>query len=295
MALPRISIVVPVFNSEATIARTLDSLVAQTYPELEAIFVDGGSQDRTVELAKGYGDLFSVFISEPDRGQSDAINKGFRLASGEIFNWLCGDDTYQDGALHHVAALFAANPGANMVVGASRRIYANGVEEVLPVDPNLMEVIGFRNGIDQPSAFWRSELHRAAGEIDEEMQIGMDWEWWCRLKAAGAKVATTDRELSVYYFPVTSKTSSAPEGNVQAMYSIMKRHGPFDGALADVYMRLYRDYDLKGCYDSPPSAPESLVKEWWADLAELYKTYGRDYIDAYNWTWCSRQARGLDG
>ena len=295
MAPPRISIVVPVFNSEATIERALQSLAAQNYPALEVIFVDGGSKDRTVELARRYDGLFSVFISEPDRGQSDAINKGFRLAGGEIFNWLCGDDAFQEGALHHVAEVFAANPWANMVVGTSRRVYADGSEQVLPVHPNLMEAIGYRNGIDQPSAFWRAELHRAAGEIDETMQIGMDWDWWCRLKAAGAKVATSDRELSLYYFPVTSKTSSEPEGNVQAMYGIMKRHGPFGGELADVYLRLYRDYDLKGCYDSPPSAPESLVKEWWAVLAELYKTYGRDYIDAYNWTWCSRQARGLDG
>ena len=295
MGQPRISIVVPVFNCEETIERTLDSLVAQDYPDLEVIFVDGASKDRTVELAKRYEDLFAVFISEPDDGQSHAINKGFRLASGEIFNWLCGDDTYQKGALQHVAETFAANPEANMVVGTSRRIYADGNEEVLPAEPGLMEIIGYRNGIDQPSAFWKAELHRAAGEINEDMQIGMDWEWWCRLRQAGAKVATTDRELSVYYFPVTSKTSSEPEGNVQAMFSIMKRHGPFNGELADVYLRLYRDYDLKGCYDSPPSAPEQLVREWWAVLGELYKTYGRDYIDAYNWTWCSRQARGIDG
>ena len=121
MGQPRISIVVPVFNCEETIERTLDSLVAQDYPDLEVIFVDGASKDRTVELAKRYEDLFAVFISEPDDGQSHAINKGFRLASGEIFNWLCGDDTYQKGALQHVAETFAANPEAARSVVEGRQ------------------------------------------------------------------------------------------------------------------------------------------------------------------------------
>ena len=293
MAPPRISIVVPVFNSEATIERALQSLAAQNYPALEVIFVDGGSKDRTVELARRYDGLFSVFISEPDRGQSDAINKGFRLAGGEIFNWLCGDDAFQEGALHHVAEVFAANPWANMVVGTSRRVYADGTEQVLPVHPNLMEAIGYRNGIDQPSAFWRAELHRAAGEIDETMQIGMDWDWWCRLRAAGAKAVLTDRELSWYHFPEDSKTSADPEGNVQAMYRVIKAYGPLGGRLADIYLRLYRDFDLKGCYDTPPSAPKLLQLRWAATLLWLYARYGREPIAAYNWTWCARQARGL--
>ena len=293
MSWPKISIVLPVFNCEATIARALDSIVAQDYPALELILMDGASSDGTLEVAKRYESQFSHFVSEPDKGQTHALNKGFGLASGEIFAWLCGDDAYQPGALKHVAETFAGDPTTNMVIGTSRRVYADGSEQVLPLRHDLMERIGYHNGIDQPSAFWTASLHRAAGLLDEEMQIGMDWDWWCRLRAAGAQVSLTERELSYYHFPEDSKTSAAPEGNLQAMYKVVKTYGPLDGRLADIYLRLYRDFDLKGCYDSPPSAPKWLQLRWAATLLWLYARYGRDLIAAYNWTWCARQARGL--
>lgn len=293
MSLPKISIVMPVFDCEATIGRALESIVAQDYPALELILMDGGSRDRTLAVAETFKDRFSHFVSEPDRGQTHALNKGFRLASGDIFGWLCGDDAYQPGALKHVADLFTANPDANMAIGTSRRRYDNGDEQVLPLRPDLLERIGFHNGIDQPSAFWSADLHRAAGELDESMEIGMDWDWWCRLKAAGAKAVLTDRELSYYHFPEGSKTSTDPAGNVAAMYRVIKAYGPLGGRLADIYLHLYRDFDLKGCYDSPPSAPKLLQLRWAATLLWLYARYGRDLIAAYNWTWCARQARGL--
>ena len=293
MTLPKISIVLPVFNCEATIARALDSIVAQDYPALELILMDGGSRDATVTLAEGYREHFTHFVSEPDRGQTHALNKGFALASGEIFGWLCGDDAYQPGALHHVAETFARNPKANMVIGTSRRVYGDGSEQVLPLRPDLIERIGFHNGIDQPSAFWRAALHRAAGELDESMDIGMDWDWWCRLRAAGAEAQLSDRELSSYYFPEESKTSADPEGNVEAMYQVIKTYGPLNGRLADIYLRLYREFDLKGCYDTPPSAPKLLQLRWAATLLWLRARYGRELVAAYNWTWCARQARGL--
>jgi len=293
MSLPKISIVLPVFNSEETIGRALDSILAQDYPALDLILMDGGSRDGTMAVAERYRSHFAHLVSEPDRGQTHALNKGFRLARGDVFGWLCGDDALQPGALHHVAGLLAANPDANMVIGTSRRIYANGDEQVLPLRPDLIERIGFHNGIDQPSAFWSAALHRQAGELDETMDIGMDWDWWCRLKAAGAKAVLTDRELSVYHFPEDSKTSSDPEGNVAAMYRVIKTYGPLNGRLADIYLHLYRNFDLKGCYDTPPTAPKLLQLRWVATLLWLYARYGREPIVSYNWTWCARQARGL--
>lgn len=292
--LPRISIVLPVFNAADTIVRAVESLIAQDYPALELILMDGGSQDGTLEVLAPYRPHFSHFRSEPDRGQSHALNKGFELAEGEIFGWLCGDDALQPGALMHVAESFGAHPEANLLIGLSRRVYGDGSEQVLPLRPDLMERIGFHNGIDQPSAFWRATLHRRAGALDEKMHLGMDWEWWCRLRAAGARAVLSDRELSLYYFPEDSKTSAAPEGNIEAMYHVIKTYGPLEGRLADIYLYLYEKFDLKGCYDSPPTAPRLLQLRWAATLLWFYARYGRELVASYNWTWCARQARGLN-
>jgi glycosyltransferase involved in cell wall biosynthesis len=281
----------PVYRCAATIERALASIRSQAYPALEVILIDGGSGDGTLERAQASGVRFAALVSEPDGGQSAALNKGFRLARGEIFCWLNGDDALQPGALHHVAARFRAQPEASLLVGRCRRIYADGSEEVLPLAPDLLETLGYRNGIEQPSAFWRAALHRAAGELDESLHYALDWDWWNRLKVAGARLMTSERELSSYHFSAHNKTASNPEANRREMREILRRWGPFDGALAEAYDLLYRRFDLKGCYDQPPSAPPELVKEWWAVLEELYSRFGRQPIDMYNWTWCARQER----
>ncbi|MEE9302409.1 MAG: glycosyltransferase, partial [Thiotrichaceae bacterium] len=127
-----ISVVMPIFDCESTIERTLKSLAAQDYPHLEIILMDGKSRDHTMKIVKRYKSLFTHMISEADEGQTDALNKGFRLATGDIYCWLNGDDTFEEGALKHVVELFKANPNKNMVIGTSHRIYADDSEEIIP-------------------------------------------------------------------------------------------------------------------------------------------------------------------
>jgi glycosyltransferase involved in cell wall biosynthesis len=142
---PLISIVMPTFNCEDTLERALLSIEGQDYPNLDVILMDGNSTDGTMAVAEQHSSLFSQMISEPDEGQTDALNKGFKLASGDVFCWLNGDDAYAEGALWHVARLFEANSDRNMVIGTSRRVYADGTEEVIPVAHDVLEQIGYRN------------------------------------------------------------------------------------------------------------------------------------------------------
>jgi glycosyltransferase involved in cell wall biosynthesis len=109
---PKISIVTPSFNQGRFIEKTILSVIEQDYPNLEYIIIDGGSTDESVEVIKKYDQHLAYWVSEPDRGQSHAINKGFERATGEIFGWLNSDDWYHPGALKAVAEAFAANPEA---------------------------------------------------------------------------------------------------------------------------------------------------------------------------------------
>ena len=114
--LPSISIIVPVFNAERYVDETLASIFAQEYPNLEVIFVDGGSSDQTVEIAKKYGNKITKLISEPDEGQSQAINKGLKHATGELVTWLNGDDILFPNALRVIASNYLLSD-ADLIAG----------------------------------------------------------------------------------------------------------------------------------------------------------------------------------
>jgi glycosyltransferase involved in cell wall biosynthesis len=289
----RFSIVMPVLNCESTIERAIASILAQDWPDLDFILMDGGSCDQTMEIAARYRSHFSHFISAKDGGQTHAINKGFALATGEALNWLCGDDEYRPGTFRRVADAFAANPGTNLVIGASCRRFSPTRMEVCSPSPDALARIELQNGIDQPACFWLAALHRRAGMLDESLRFGMDWDWWNKLKAAGASPVILPDVLADYHFHEESKTSSNPQGNLDEAYFIIKRHGPFGGALADIFMYLFEHYDLKGCYDQPATASQELMQKFWRELGVLTSIFGEKIIYSYNWNWISRQFRGL--
>ncbi|MDX2231118.1 MAG: glycosyltransferase family 2 protein [Leptolyngbyaceae cyanobacterium bins.349] len=290
---PKISIVIPTFNAADTLEKSIQSLLMQDYPNLELILMDGGSQDQTIAIAKQYADHFSHIISEKDKGQANALNKGFRLATGEIWGWLCADDELLPGALQHSIELFHAHPSTTCVTGGCRRIFWDGsVIETTP-DPLLVERLGYRNGVEQPSTLWKATLHKSAGELDESLNYAFDWEWWNRLKAKGAVITLTDKLMSNYYFSETNKTSTGGTAIAQDMYRVIKRYGPRRGYLADAYMFLYRAFDLHGCYDHPPTCSTTRQRAWRFSLEVLIKLFEADPIICYNWNFASKQARGL--
>lgn len=184
MTVPRISIVVPSFNQGRYLEATLLSILNQQYPNLELFVVDGGSPDNSVDIIKKYAGQINWWVSEKDSGQSEAINKGFKRATGDIISWLCSDDLYMPGTLAAVADHFSKLPGDVGLIHGGTVLFND--KKVIKTDwgyqPPLPERYFAGMAFSQPSAFFkRKHLEQAGGSLREELHYGMDYDLYCRL------------------------------------------------------------------------------------------------------------------
>lgn len=230
MALPRISIVTVSLNQAGTIEAALRSVFAQGNDLAEYIVIDGGSSDGTREVIAEDADRLTYWVSEPDRGQSHALNKGFARASGDVLGWLNGDDVLLPGALRAVREEFARDD-CDVLCGACRYEYPDGSAVVRGVSEGELRQLPIYDPIHQPSCFWRRELHERAGGLDENWHYGMDWELWMRFRRLGARFKVTDRVLSVYRVGQTNKTTVGGERRNREMFEILSRHNAGDTLL----------------------------------------------------------------
>lgn len=184
MNLPKISIIVPSYNQGQYLEETLLSIIDQQYPALELLVVDGGSADNSIEIIKKYESHINWWVSEKDRGQSDAINKGLRKVTGEIINWLCSDDLFTAGALHKVAEHFSKLPADAGLIHGGTTLFKAGKE--------ILSDWGYKNpspernlagmAFSQPSAFFLKKfLDKVGGQMNEQLHYGMDYDLYCRL------------------------------------------------------------------------------------------------------------------
>ena len=181
--LPKISIVTPCLNSSEFIEECLRSVLLQGYPNLEYIVVDGGSTDGTIEIVSKYAKFLSCFISEPDSGQSSAINKGVLKSSGQLVNWLNADDILLPGALHALAQAYEPDP--EPVLLSPVRNVDSERSLVWTTDQSLLlhDVVRFWLGAGhyhQPGIFVPRALWLRVGGLDEDLQICMDYELYCK-------------------------------------------------------------------------------------------------------------------
>ena len=287
------SIVVPNYNSGAVIERAIESLLSQSYPDLQIIIMDAESEDQSWDIIERYRNRLDIVVRAKDHGQADGLNKGFSLARGDIVGWLCADDELMPGALSHVAELFRKTPDADVVMGGCERVYEDGSREVTPARPDAWEWIRFHNVVEQPSTFWRQPLHRRLGPLDLSYRLGFDWDFWARMAKEGAKITTTERVLSRYYFSGDNKCSKAGNLFAEEAFRILRKHGPFRGGLAYVYRFIYRHFDLKGCCDKPPVCSPARHFVYRLTCALLARSIGGKYMGMYNWHFASCQQRGL--
>jgi len=291
--MPRITLITPSFNSAATIERTLLSVERQNYPNLQYICIDGNSTDGTVAILNRYRHLIARIISEPDKNVADAVNKGFRLADGEIYCYLNSDDELADNALLTIVRYFADNPGVDVVTGSCRRVFEDKSEYITHVNELYREQMALRNPLEQPSTFWRARVHQEAGEFDESYYYAFDWEMWNRFKVLDARFMVVDEVLSVYHFSETNLTSRAGQKVIDEMFRITRTYGPCRGLIAYAYLLLFKLFDMKGYYDDFSKLSFGKKCFFQAVYFPLCKIFGKGNIDAYNWNWASKQIRGM--
>ena len=221
---PKVTIVTPSFNQAQYLEETIRSVLLQGYPNLEYIIIDGGSSDGSQEVIKKYEPWLAHWVSEPDRGQSHALSKGFDRAAGEILAWLNSDDTYLPGAIGRAAGHMARNPATGLVYGHARIINAQGglISTWQAPEFSLQAQIFQYRYIPQPSAFFRRAVFEQAGGIGQDFYYTMDFDLWLRLGLA-ADVDRLPQLLSNYREHQTSKTVSNRYANRTEILKSLQR------------------------------------------------------------------------
>lgn len=208
---PKVSIVTPSFMQARFIGRTIESVLGQNYPNLEYFVQDGGSQDGTVEVLKGYANRLAGWESQPDGGQSQAINLGFTHTTGEIMAWLNSDDMLLPGAIHTIVDYFNRHPEVDVVYGDRLLIDESDMEIGRWIMPGHdSEVLSWADFVPQETLFWRRRIwDRVGGQIDESFKFAMDWDLLVRFRDAGARFAHIPRFLGAFRIHEHQKTSAA--------------------------------------------------------------------------------------
>ncbi len=274
---PRISVIVPTFNQGRFIEQTLLSIEGQSYPDLEIIVVDGGSTDETRSVLERHDARLTRWVSEPDRGQAHAINKGFRMATGSILAWLNSDDLYMPGALLEVARRLGDATAPKLVYGGCLHFFDGSsrafTDRVQAHDRRRLTRTDY---IIQPSAFWTRALWEAAGEVDESLHFVMDWDWFIRASRAG-EFERLDAVLSLYRHHDGHKTGAGGARRAREVVALVEKYD--EAGFAPAYR------DLAERFDEHRRAIRVVEKlHAWRlrklALPRLYAKHGADKIDA---------------
>ncbi len=262
-----ISIITPSMNQGPFIEETIRSVLAQDVEEVEYFVADGGSTDQTVEILQRYDDRLR-WVSESDRGQAHAVNKGIAATSGEIIGWLNSDDVYVPGALAAVRDAFEANPDADVVFGRADHIDADGnVVGAYPVEPVSLDRLRETCTFCQPAVFFRRGATERWGTLNEHLQFCMDYEYWIRLIEGGARFHFLDEVLAGSRLHEETKTlARRSEAYREACHMLRDRFGRTPGRWLFGYGAARAE--AKGHSRSRPIRM-FLVSTWnaaWADL-----------------------------
>lgn len=206
-----VSVITPCLNPGSRLTRCLDSIEEQTYAEVEHIVVDGGSTDGTLDLLASRG---ARFVSEPDRGQVDAINKGFRLARGDVLGWLNADDILLPDAIETVIEALVAHPSAGWVYGGCQ-VSRIGSRELPVRPPSRIARSTFDCGsvLAQPGFFVTRWALDRVGELDESFHLAMDFDFWLRLLDADVRAVRVSADLAVFELHDASKSGRTPSSD----------------------------------------------------------------------------------
>lgn len=206
-------------------------MLDQGYPNLEYIIIDGGSTDGTVDIIRKYESRLAFWVSEKDRGQSNAINKGLGRATGDIIAYINSDDYYLEGAFERVATAYRNNPAADLWHGGCRIVDQYGAR----VDERIGSIQGYEEILDlwgvwwnrrnfvQPEVFWTKRIGDKVGAFREDLHLVMDYEYWLRIFAAGGAAEFIDMEVAAFRLQPNQK-STQPAKTAEELLRVIQPH-----------------------------------------------------------------------
>ena len=244
---PKISIVTPSFNQGKFLEETILSVLHQNYPNLEYIIIDGGSTDDSIEIIRKYADRLSYWVSERDKGQSDALNKGFRRATGEIIGWLNSDDTYLPNCFQYVLEAFNKNQDAESIYG--NFVYTDDTGKILRkrhvFNKFRYETLLFHDYLGQPAIFFGRKVLDRIGVLDESLYYAMDWDFFLRMRKH-CKMVHINHFLATYRLHRENKTSHEGKEryarNLEYVFKKNKIPKFQNDTMNSIYYRVYNVY-----------------------------------------------------
>lgn len=240
---PLLSVVTPVLNQAAFLDWTLRSVRAQAYPRIEHIVIDGGSTDGSLDLLQRERDAGRLrLLSEPDHGMYDAINKGLRLATGDVLAYLNSDDAWLPWAVETVMRVFQAEPGVDMVFGDGIKVdQENGLHRLRLFPPFDRVSLANYESLMQPAVFWRRGLYERMGGFEPELRFVGDLDYWLRAAATGARIRHLSEVIAVERIHDQRLSSASREQMAAEDRRMRDGHRGTDGAGAGRRRALSRD------------------------------------------------------
>lgn len=267
---PIVSIITPSYNQGRFIRETIESVLTQDYDPIEYIIIDGGSTDQSLEIIQEYGSRLT-YLSEKDHGQSNAINKGFKMAKGSIVAWLNSDDVYEPGSVSKAVEEFQKNDRLGLLYGDGYIIDENSrklkaFEYTQEFD--YWKLVNFWDYIMQPAAFFRKDALQKAGYLDEGLHYCMDWDLWIKL-AAVSEVKYLPQLLACSREYADTKTSTGGEERLLEIEKLLKKYSKKDRPMGIASYRASTFY-MKHSHDLWP------IRKF----AGWYLTYRHKWLNA---------------
>lgn len=239
---PRVSVITPSYNQGRFIEATIQSVLNQTYPNIQYVVVDGGSTDETMAVVNRYRDRIDRIIHEKDRGQSDAINKGFRAATGELVGWINSDDLLYADCVEQIVNLYRRHPDGSVYYGSQNDWLDAGGKIIgtrrLPI-PDRNFLLNQNYDLIQQGSFYPTRLVRQMGYLDESIHYCMDLDLWLRLLQRGPIYAFDERPIAGFRRWEATKTSTGGRQFLRDIRSTLLNHGARPYSRAVLKTRYY--------------------------------------------------------